>query len=48
MGEIVQVRYAAGRAEVEVNGRRLAVERRDAAERASNCPLELISVALGS
>ena len=48
MAEVVQVHYAAGRAEVEVNGRRLAVERRDAEERAVACPLELISVALGS
>jgi hypothetical protein len=47
MDDCVSVRYAAGRAEVQIGDRRLEVERRDAEGRTRTCPIELVSAALG-
>ena len=48
MSDVVQVHYAAGRAEVRIGERALSVARRDDEGRAEVCPLELVSAALGS
>jgi hypothetical protein len=48
MTDVVTVHYAAGRAVVEMGERSVLVERRDTADRAEGCPLEWLSVSLGS
>ena len=48
MSEAVSVRYIDGRAEVEIAGRRMAIDRRDRDEREQSCPIEFLSIALGS
>jgi hypothetical protein len=48
MSDIVHVQYAGGQAEVRIGLRTLQVERRDDDQRASVCPIELVSAALGS
>jgi hypothetical protein len=47
-GDVVSVRYEAGRAQVSIGGRGLEVDRRDRDDRASTCPIELVTAALGS
>ena len=44
----VRVRYTSGRAQVQIGGRELRVDRRDDASRTYTCPVELVSAALGS
>jgi hypothetical protein len=48
MTETVCVRYDHGRAVVELPDRTFLVERRDNPDREEICPLEWLSVALGS
>ena len=48
MTDVVQVHYAAGRAEVRIGDRVLQVDRRDNDARDYTCPIELVSAALGS
>jgi hypothetical protein len=47
-GDTVQVRYVDGAAEVRIGERLLQVQRRDDDARTDTCPIELVSVALGS
>ena len=42
------VRYAAGRAEIQIGDKSFTVERRDSQNNAYGCPIELIIGALGS
>jgi len=44
---LVSVHYTSGRAQVQVGDRVLQVDRRDNAERAYTCPIELVTAALG-
>jgi hypothetical protein len=48
MSEVVSVRLAEGRAEVQIGAQTLTVDRRDEAGRVCACPIELITAALGS
>jgi hypothetical protein len=48
MTDVVRVRYVDGQAQVDAGGQKLAVARRDDDERIDRCPLEWLSVALGS
>ncbi|MHB9033073.1 MAG: hypothetical protein ACYC6L_08495 [Anaerolineae bacterium] len=48
MSEQVRVSYDQGRAVVELADRTILVERRDTVNRSESCPLEWLSVALGS
>ena len=48
MSDVVRVSYVDGEAEVQTEGRALRVSRRDDGSRVASCPVELVSVALGS
>jgi hypothetical protein len=44
---LVSVHYTSGRAQVRIGDRVLHVDRRDDADRAYTCPIELVTAALG-
>jgi len=48
MNDIVRVSYTNGQAEARIGERTLIVAQRNDEDRSSECPLELVSVALGS
>ena len=48
MSDSAHVYYENGQAVVEIAGREVNVERRDTENRGETCPIEFISVALGS